>query len=775
MERATTSDLPENLSQRECEILALISEGLSNREISQRLFLSPDTVKWYNKHLFRKLGVGSRTQAVKMASKAHWFEADLPERQSATLPIFNPLPAQVTSYVGRDQDIAEIKKLLAVARLVVLTGAGGTGKTRLALRVAQELAAGYRQGVCWVDLSPVSSPERVIEVVAQALKVTPAGSLSTLEAIKKHLAQQHLLLLLDNFEHLLDAAPLVAELLASAPQLVVLATSREKLHLYGEVEYPVKPLSLPDLSVWQPPRQLLNYEAVDLFFQRARAVLPALQIHDAQIIAAARICLRLDGLPLAIELAASYVKIYSPSKLAQRLETSLSDLPEGPRDLPARQRTLRATIDWSYNLLQEDEKRLISRMTVFHGGCTLEAVKLVCASDLPGNLVKTIFALVDKNFLIVHEGPDGEPHFRLLETIREVVGEYLQAGEQRAWFQRQHALYYATLAEQFDREIQTTRHIYWTSRMQIEHNNLANALAWAFAGNDHMLGMRLVAALDQYWDMYGSLQDVRWFEMALTEIQTAPLLLRAAVLKAAGLFYTRWLNAPRAMALLRQACDLYAALGDECSVARAQLIRIANYGETPDELNAGIDLAQKSLDSLRRCGDSLGVANALTALGEISRIAGRFEAARAYNAESLLISTEIGDRFHQLVNDSNLSLIAYRLGQFVEALEYVRHGLGIVKEMNIPSFSLLLFSLAGALAALGEPLKAMRLAGAGQAQSEFFGSVYQSADQQDLLLILDAIRRVGGTEPCQQAWQAGQAMSTKDVLSYALEISACMS
>jgi DNA-binding CsgD family transcriptional regulator len=334
-------------SRREIEILNLISDGLSNREIGQRLYLSLNTVKWYNKHLFAKLGVNSRTQALKLARQYNLLQPQADAKEEEKPYPINNLPAQLTSYVGRTREITEIQKLLADCRLVVLTGAGGTGKTRLALQVAEALSTHYRHGVWLVELAPLSDPALVADAIGRVLKVKPSGDTSLIEAVKRNLARRRLLLLLDNFEHLLEAAPLVTELLAAAPQLSVLATSRDRLRLYGEVEYPVRPLSLPDLRQKESGQELLAYEAVDLFIQRAQAAQPSLEIHDANVSAAARICLRLDGLPLAIELAASQVKIYPPSILAQRLEHSLGALPDGPRDLPARQRSLRATIEWS--------------------------------------------------------------------------------------------------------------------------------------------------------------------------------------------------------------------------------------------------------------------------------------------------------------------------------------------------------------------------------------------------------------------------------------------
>ena len=348
----------ESFSLREIEVLGLIADGLTNREISQKLYLSTETVKWYNKQIFPKLGVSNRTQAVKKAVELELLIPDKTSQVAVKPRLLSNLPAQLTSYIGRKVEIAEIKELLMEHRLVVLTGPGGTGKTRLALQVAGELPGNYRDGVWLVELASINNPAQVLNAIANVLSLSESNKMSLVSVLKHYLRNKHLLLLIDNFEHLLDAASLVGDLLAGAPGVTILATSRERLHLYGEQEYPVHPLGLPDIQRPEPTEQLLNYDAIKLFIDRARAAKPGFILGEDQIPAVVRICKLLDGLPLAIELSAPLVKVFMPSVIAERLEASLDALPGGPRDAPARQRTLRATLDWSYNLLQEDEKDL---------------------------------------------------------------------------------------------------------------------------------------------------------------------------------------------------------------------------------------------------------------------------------------------------------------------------------------------------------------------------------------------------------------------------------
>lgn len=760
----------ENISRREVEILRLISDGLSNREIAQRLYLSLNTIKWYNKQLFAKLGVSSRTQASKLARQYNLLQAQSDAQEEEKPRPVNNLPAQLTSYVGRIREITDIQKLLADSRLVVLTGAGGTGKTRLAVQVAEALSTHYRHGVWLVELAPLSDAALVADAIARVLKVKASGDTSLVEAVKRSLTREHLLLLLDNFEHLLEAAPLVTELLACAPQLTVLATSRERLRLYGEVEYPIRPLSLPDLRQKESAQELLAYEAVDLFVQRARAAQPGLEINDANVSAAARICLRLDGLPLAIELAASQVKMYSPSMLVQRLEHSLGALPDGPRDLPARQRTLRATIEWSTNLLRENQKCLLARLAVFSGGGVLEGIQSICGPGLAGDVLDSLAALVDKNLVFVREGPEGEPRFTMLETIREFANELLLASGEAETIRKRHAAFFAELAEQSSREIRGPRHVYWNTCLQSEQGNLNAALAWSLAGTEPLFGLRLVAALMDHWYYKGTLEDARWAELALEKMESAPPDLRAAVLIAVGTLYHNLGDMPRVGELFRQAVDLFKQLGDEHNAAWSQMFLSIAGSEDSDEIENCLAIAKQSLETLRRWGDKPGVARALSALGELWRMKGDYESARSCYAESLALSQETGERIRQAIQYSNLGFIAYHQGQHQLAVKYIQQGLAILEKLDVPSGHAELYGLAGSIAALGYPLKAARLIGAADAQLEIAGADLQPSDQQDILPIMDSVRQALGEETYQQAWQAGHAMTTQQAIAFALSV-----
>ncbi len=389
--------------------------------------------------------IGSKTSAC--PSRFQVAVPDLP----ASFPALNTLdarhtnlPAQLTALIGREQEVVAVATLLrrSNVRLVTLTGPGGVGKTRLSLQAAAELVDDFAHGVYFVDLAPIREPNLVTSAIAATLRVRESGGQPLLAALKDYLRDKRLLLLLDNFEQVIDAAPVVAELLAAAAQLKVLVTSREVLHLRGEKEVSVQPLALPNPAQLPALEQLSQYAAVALFIERALDARPDFVLTNAHAPAVAEICARLDGLPLAIELAAARLKLFTPEALLARLGQRLPFLTGGPRDLPARQQTLRSTIDWSYELLDEDEQALFRRLGVFVGGCTLEAIDAVCtfADDASLGVQPEVAALVDKSLLRRIGMPDGETRFGLLETIRKYALERLMASEEAEQLRRRHAI-----------------------------------------------------------------------------------------------------------------------------------------------------------------------------------------------------------------------------------------------------------------------------------------------------------------------------------------------
>jgi predicted ATPase/class 3 adenylate cyclase len=392
----------------------------------------------------------------------------------------NNLPLQPTPLVGREQEVPEVCNLLrsGETRLLTLTGPGGTGKTRLALQAAADLLEDFPDGTFFAPLATLTEADLFISAVAESLGVRETGEQALDESLKEYLGERQLLLLLDNFEQVLEAVPTITELLTAAPELQVLTTSRAPLGLYGEHEFPVPPLSMPDLERPPPLERLTQYSAVGLFVERARAVKPDFEVTNESAPAVAEICVRLDGLPLAIELAAARIKMLPPRAMLQRLGSRLKLLTGGARDLPERQRTLRGAIEWSHALLDQGEQVLFARLAVFSGGRTLEAIEAICDAegDLPVDAFEGVSSLLDKSLLRQEEGPGGEPRFVMLETVHEFAREKLGQSAEAEEIERVHAEYFLALAEEADPELRGPDQLQWLEKLEAEHDNMRAAL-----------------------------------------------------------------------------------------------------------------------------------------------------------------------------------------------------------------------------------------------------------------------------------------------------------
>jgi predicted ATPase/serine/threonine protein kinase len=439
-------------------------------------------------------------------------------------PSPNNLPDELTPFVGRLEEMQAIEEMLrrADVRLVTLTGCCGTGKTRLAQMLARRMLREFSDGVFFVDLGLLADVELVASAIAQPLGVHESGGVPVTERLKEFLKEKLLLIVLDNFEQLMGAASLVKELLSAAPALKMLVTSRVPLHLGAEHEFSVPPLKLPSTEQLPSTDGLMQCESVALFVSRAQAAKPSFTLTERNAPAVAEICMRLDGLPLAIELAAPRVKLLSPQSILKRLQNRLKLLTGGARDLPARQRTMRAAISWSYELLEEDERKLLNRLSVFAGGCTLDAAEKVCAAnrDLQIDMLDRIAALVDKSLLIQQEQGDGETRFRMLEVVRAYALEELEATGEAEMMRKLHAGYYLALAEEAERALLGERAA-WLNRLEAEHDNLLAALYWS-TRHDTETALRLTASLQEFWLIRGHLTEGRkWSETVLERSRDA--------------------------------------------------------------------------------------------------------------------------------------------------------------------------------------------------------------------------------------------------------------
>jgi predicted ATPase/DNA-binding CsgD family transcriptional regulator len=760
----------EPLTDRELEILRLIAEGLSNREIAQKLVVTLGTVKWYNKQIYSKLGVHSRTQAIVRAREAGLFGRQPDAGAHLAVIPNNNLPAPVTSFVGREREVAEAKQLLATTRLLTLTGPPGTGKTRLGLEVAWEVLDRFTDGVFFVDLAPISDPELVASKIAQVLGVRDTGSKPLRETLRNTLRQKRLLLLLDNFEQIIGTAPLVSELLSACPGLKALVTSREALRIYGEQEYPVPPLALPDLDCVEPLRVLSQYEAVELFSQRARTVKPDFAITDENAPAVAEICVRLDGLPLAIELAAARSKLLSPEMMRRRLESRLGTLASGSRDLPARLRTLRGAIDWSYDLLGAYEKTLFARLAVFQGGRTAQAVEAVCGRGLTVDVMDGLESLLNKNLLWQEEGLEGALRFLFLETIHEYARERLEESGEAETLRKRHAHYFVTLAERAEPELRGARQGYWFAQLQAEHDNLRTALAWSLRGADAELALRLVGALRDFWYYAGHIAEgLRWTERALESAGDESAASRARALNVAGWLAFAQGDYEQGKIWNREALALSRELGDAANSAWA-LVSLGRHSTgSPAEYEKGIALCEEALALFRELDDKRGVAEAINTLGELTRLAGDYERARRAYEECLATSREIGDKRYEGAALHNLGHIAQRQGDYQRAEALMKEAVAIMGELEAKYFIAFgLAAMAGPVGAKGQPERAARLLGASEALLEAMGVDFQPADRFAVDRYRVAVRRQLDDATFEAAWAEGRAMSLEQAVAYAL-------
>jgi predicted ATPase len=500
-----------------------------------------------------------------------------PERRT---PLHN-LPVQLTSLIGREQEVAAACALLrrSDVRFLTLTGTGGVGKTRLGLQVATDLLHDFPDGICLVLLAPISDPDLVIPTIAQTLGVKEVGTRSLLELLKAHLQNKHLLLFLDNFEQVLSAAPTLTGLLETCPSLKVLVTSREVLRLRGEHEYPVPPLAIPELQQQISSERMNQYAAVALFLQRGQAVKPDFHLTEANAGAIAAICARLDGLPLALELAAARLKHLPVQALLARLEHRLLVLTQGPRDVHARQQTLRNTLQWSYDLLSAQEQRLFRRLSVFVGGCTLEAIEALYTA-LGGETIHVfdaVTSLIDKSLVqrSEQEGEGGEePRFMMLETIREYGLERLATGKESEATRNAHMAYYLQLAEEAAQHWLGPQQSAWFDRLEWEQDNLRAALHWLLERGAQKesveLALRLGIALWYFWLSRFHRSEGRTFlERALARSQGVTVAVRAKALWSAGNLAGYLGDFDRGEAMCRESLVLFREVRDTAGVGRA--------------------------------------------------------------------------------------------------------------------------------------------------------------------------------------------------------------
>jgi predicted ATPase/DNA-binding SARP family transcriptional activator len=601
----------------------------------------------------------------------------------APTPALLRLPTPPTPLVGRRLEVAAVCALLRrqEVRLVTLTGPGGAGKTRLALAAAAELGPGLANGAVFVDLAPVRDAALFASVLAQAL-----GAGESSEAMEDILAaglrDKSMLLLLDNLEQLVPHVELISHLLSAAPRLLVLATSRTPLRLAGEHEYPVPPLALPEPAATSF-EQLVANDAVRLFAARAGAVDPEFQLDEGNAAEVAEVCARLDGLPLAIELAAARSKLLPPGTMNRRLDRALDLLVGGPQDLPGRQRTLRATLEWSHGLLDDAESTLFSRLAVFTGGWTLEAAEAVCGEHRL-DVFETLASLVDESLVRPVRRPTGAPRFRMLETIREYAGELLEAAGEEESLRRRHCEHYLARAE----KASAAWHAGADPEDSIfpvldeELDNVRAALAWAAESGEIELEVRLAVAARWYWVLKGHLSEGhRVFDGIVSRLAGAPAEARALALVTGAIFPFRQGDTERAKEWLQVSLDLYRELGDEEGIARG-IAEVGSIAIAEQDLDRAAALYEEAVPLFRSQGKLSRVGASLGNLGTIAHMRGDFPTAVRYYAEAIDASREAGDEDGAAVNLHNLGRAELALGRTEQGLEALRESLAIARRLG---------------------------------------------------------------------------------------------
>jgi non-specific serine/threonine protein kinase len=679
-------------------------------------------------------------------------------------------PVPLTSFVGREREIAAVIELLRYdeVRLLTLTGPGGVGKTRLALQVAESLASEFADGAAFADLAPLRDSARVLPAVARAVGVPEAGDRPVSQRLAAALAGRTFLLVLDSVEHVGAAAPAVADLLADCPGLVVLATGRGALHVGGEQEFPVPPMSLPDPAHLPPLPELAAAEAVALFVERAGAVRPGFALTAENAVAVAEICVRLDGLPLAIELAAARAKVLSPQALLARLEHRLALLTGGARDAPARQRTLRDAIAWSYGLLTPEDQTLFRWLSVFVGGCTLTAAEAVAGGAAAGDVLDGVSSLVDKGLLHLADHPDQEPRFAMLETIRAYALEQLADSGEEEHARDAHLDYFLVLAELAEPELTGPNQVAWLDRLEAEHHNLRAALAWSLEADRLTQGLCLAGALLRYWEHHSHYaEEGKWLEQALPRAGDEPVPVRAKALHAAGVVAFWQGDRAGAEAALGDALVLFRQAGDGAGTAFA-LNRLGTLAlHAGDFACADARFAEAGV-LIRETGDEDGIAALEGQLGYAALLREDYERATSHLEEALV-------RYRRLDSKLGTGRVLIHLGRSLTeqgkaeaALPLLREALDCDRETgNRWYLAEALEAFAAAAARLGESARAAHLWGAATALRDVLGAPVPPPDRARVEAEAAAARHRLGEEGFAAALATGRMLTPDEAAAEA--------
>lgn len=748
----------------------LSAKAISALERGERQHPHPSTVT----ALARALRLTEEARATLLATIPRRETPGQTRPPAASLPA---LPIAPTSLVGRVAEVATLRSYLSKqVRLLTLTGPGGVGKTRLALEVAAAVAAEYADGVVAVMLAPVQQPGLVLTAIAQTLGVRETAGVTPAKAIQAHIERRHLLLVLDNFEHVIDAAQDIAALLMAVPALQVLVTSRTPLRVRGEQQYPVQPLALPGLNALPTVDDVAGTAAVQLFVERACEVQPDFALIQANAAAIAAICRRLDGLPLALELAAARIKLLAPTALLARLDRVLPLLVDGPRDLPERQQTLRSTIAWSYDLLRPEEQALFRGCALFAGGWSQDAALAIAgvSNDQSADAVLELLAsLVDKSLLIAdaRAAMQAEPRFAMFETIRAFALEQLAANREEEATRRRHAAYYRDVAHQAAPGLKSPDQAVWLNRLSLEHDNLRIAIAWLLACGEATPVIDIGWAIWIFWSIRSHLGEAeRWIEQAveLAPAEGGATYTRGLIVHAAILFPQDRLD--QAAALLEQATDQARGIDDN-ELLMVGLSLQGFVAVARGDIALAATTQNEALMLARARHDSWGIAGVLNGLSHVALAQGDVDGALLVLREGESLLRASGDPFTLATNLNIQAMIVQLRGDMAEIRRLCGDSARI--SLHIGDTWAALYSLAGlAIAAAmdNHPRRAARLFSATEALR---GTTALDLTYPALRAVYDqyvaAVRAQLDPDTFHIAWQEGQAMTLPEAMAVALD------